>query len=217
MTAGEIQNWIEGVLDGTYADDLHSQKVRADENLVYTYGVMQLAKQMGSEGKSLYDQSTYTYEMVLRAKQSVQAAINAYSKLANDIQTYSYGKLAPPQLAGLSGLGNFGALGIAPAIITLAAIGAVTVSVTAFAYAYGKAKSDSQAAVVAIQSTSQLVDSLKAAGVSSAQIADIVENLPKPPGEGIFSSLTSGIGTIVLVAALGLGAYFLSKKKGYIK
>lgn len=215
MTTGEAQNWIQGVLDGTYADDLHSQKVRADENLVYTYGVMQSAQAMGQEGKSLYDQASYSHELAVRAKQSVQAAINAYSKLANDIQTYSYGELSPAQLAGFHGLGDFGNLGIAPAVVALAAIGAVAVSVTAFSYAYGKAKSDSQAAVDAIQTTSRLVDSLKAAGVSSSQIADIVENLPKPPGSGF--GFLEGIGGIVLLAALGVGGYLLAKRKGYLK
>lgn len=208
MTAGEIQNWIEGVLDGTYADELHSQKVRADENLSWTYQTMQSAQAMGSEGQNLYNQASYAYEMALKAKKSVQDAINAYSKLVNDIQTYSYGELTPPQLAGL------GSLSAVPAIVALAAIGAIAVSVSAFAYAYSRSKSDSQAAVQAISNTAALVDSLKAAGVSSQQIADIVESIPQPSTGGVFYGLTSSLGTWLLLGAAGWLGYSYLKKRG---
>ena len=192
---------ISGVLDGTYASDLRSQKVRADENLSYLYGVMTSARAAGPEAVELYTTATNAYQVALSAKHAVQDAIQKYSDLVNNIQTYSYGELRPPQLAGL---------GVVPMVVTLAAIGAVATTAVAFSYAYSKAKSDSNAAANAVLNTSTLVDSLKSAGVSSDKIASLIANIPAvPTGGGVFES----VGMLATVAALGVAAYFVWGRK----
>ncbi len=196
-----VVDTIQGVMNGTKADELQSAKIRADENLVYTYGVMSAAQQMGSEGQALADQASYAYEMAIAQKRAVQDAINQYSNLANTIQTYSLGAIRPRQLAEIT------------TAIALAGIAAVATIAISASYAFGRAKDAEIAGGNSAKNLAAYVSSMKSAGLTSSEVSAALESLPTPPSGG---GLTSSIGTVVLLGGLALLAVMFLKKRGTI-
>ena len=204
-STGEIQLILEQTINGQYADELQAAKKRSDENMVYTINTLFSVQDMPSsdEKNALLNAANAARAAAMKERSSLQTAINDYSRLASNIQTYSGGYYKPKQLSE-----------VATATIVLAGIAAVATIAVAFSYSYGRAKSDANASVSSIKNLSDLVSRLKDSGATPAEIVDVIKNIPAPPSEGLGSLGT--IGLLVVIGVVGFVGFKVLRARGKI-
>ncbi len=177
---------LSSVLDGSAYDELRAAKDDSDQRAIEAGQLLTDARSSGDS--NAVSAATQAIAAVGKERQSLSNAINAYSSLANNVQTYSYGAYKPAQLSGM------GSLGIAPAIIAgLLIIGAVYVAAQAFSVAMSAYRGDAAGSESYIQ---QARDAISATGTAVQQTG---------------SAITKSTATIGVVALVGVGAYVLVK------
>jgi len=197
---GDISSTVQDAVNGTTKSSLVSARTRSLENLDYTYRAVQAAQSSGDP--RLISSAAISRQDALRAKGSLDAAISKYNELASAITTYSGGYYSP----GMAGLGAV------QSVVALAAIGAVAVIAASLAAATAMYYSDANASMRSIDSYGRLAASLGKAGVSGGMINDIFNTLKPSPVGGI----TSSIGTVLLLGALGFVGYKVAIKRGLV-
>jgi len=212
LSPSEVYDVISRVMDGRAATDLKAAKARGYDALDYTYNALEAAKKLPSPARdSVLPLAQSSRQAALDNMRAVQESINRYSDLVRAIQTASFGEVKPPQLSGL---------GLAPAvIIAIAGAAAVIAAATAWAYAESQRTGREQLVNERIKLQAQaMIDAapaLKAAGLSPAQIENVLAKIATPPASiGVAGELGGAALKIAIAALVGVGIYFFVKKRG---
>lgn len=177
---------VSSVIDGTAYANLRQAKDESNQRAVQAGQLLMAARSSGSsQAMQLAEQAQAA---VAKERQSLFDAINAYSKLANDIQTYSMGAYRPQQLSGL---------GIGPVLVGIAVIAAAAyVAAQAFSIAWATYQGNANAAKSYIQ---QAQDAITATGHAAVDTGGAFATVAE--------AATKSISTIAIVGIIGLAAF----------
>lgn len=143
----DIELSLSSVIDGTAYSELRAAKDESNQRTIQAGQVLTQARASGNPQALAAAQQAVA--AAGQERNSLYRAINAYSQLANNIQTYSLSVYRPQQLSGL---------GVAPAVVSaLLAVAAVYALAQAFSVAMAAWRGDANASKTLIQQATDLV------------------------------------------------------------
>lgn len=186
---------IASVIDGSAYSELRAAKDESNQNQIAAGELLTAARKVTDPQERQKAMAMYEHlqASVTAERQRLQQTINAYSQLANLVQTGSMGLYKPQQLSGL---------GVAPLVVAaiVLAVGAASIYAIASGYAIAMAAWRGQA-----DTSKGLI----------AQMTDFLNALGHAPKEGAdaLASVAKTVGIVAVVGLLAFAGYKLLKKR----